>query len=119
MADGDVLTGVTAPSGITLGSNVLLKTLDYSSEAQNVESDDRQGKHYGGATIKKKITLTIKGEVLEGAAATLKALENTGSATVAAPRVTNVDIGEVNDSQHSFTLVCHYFDNTQSKWKFS
>lgn len=114
MASGDVNVGCAAPSGITLPSHVLLHRVEHRQEEENVDSDNRLGQHYGGKTKKTKHTFSISGEVLEGGSAGIKALENTGAATAASPRIGRVTVTDDHETQSTFSFEAWYYENTQS-----
>ncbi len=119
MANGDVISGCSAVSGITLPSYVIIKKVELTYTPDNLESGDKDGKFYGGKTKKTRVGITITGELLEGGKSGIVALKNTGSGTAAAPRVTNVKVADDSEVQPDFTLEAFYVDNTQSVFLFS
>lgn len=114
MANGDVKVGAAAPAGITLPANVLLHDVQERREEVDVESLNKSGQFYGGKTKRTKVIFALSGECLEGGEAGLRALQNTGSGTAAAPRIGKMNIGDNHENQSSWSFEAWYFDNTQS-----
>ena len=112
--------GCTSPFGITLADTaVLLNDITYQHEPQMELSDNKLGQYYGGRLIKTKVTMIIKGEVLESGKAALQALVNTGNATSESPRCGPLKLSEPNEGKRTFELTAHYFDNTSASFKLT
>jgi len=116
MATGDIMTGSSLPAGITLPAGALLEDVKRNDSPQNEEQSDLDGKFNRGKTIKTKTSFVLTGTISGSITATLQALEGTGTGAVGTPRIEKVDIEEINDKAHKFTINAWQFDNTQSDY---
>lgn len=116
MADGEVMVGAAWPAAFGAEpDNILVLDVKETHDPNVKESFNGGGEYYGARQLRKKVTLVVEVEVLEGGAAGLAALNDTGDGSETDARK-KVDFADNNENQSHATVTGWFYVNTQESF---